>query len=816
MTSDHLRPHGATPARTLAPLQRRIRQTAFAAALAATGLVTSGLLASPAWAQAEAAAYDISLPAQPLSQALAALSRQTGVQVLAAGDVVANRTAPAVSGRLTARQALERLIAGGGLQVRSAGQTLTVERAAAGAGGQTLSTVTVTAGANLPDVLPPAYAGGQLARGGRAGVLGNADFMDSPFAITSLTEEFRQNIQAKSIADVLKYTPSVQTPQLGLGAQNDAVNLRGFPTNSGAGTFNGLGGLLSRQAPLEPFERIELLLGSSAFANGRVANVGGTTNLVPKRAGEEPLTRVGTEFISEGNFGVNADIARRFGTDNAWGIRVNASHADGDAAVEHSERRATTGSVGLDWRGERLRWSFDYIHNRRDQSPGLTPYIGLGAGQQVPRAPDAGKLFITPGASTYERKLDLGVTRLDYALNDNWDLSAAHGFSKDEDGPTEYFGFYTLVNQAGDMTVNRFISMRGKYENQSGELMVRGRLNTGGVTHKVTAGVSRFAGEGKSIRSTTFLPVPVTTNLYNPVNIPRPNVASAVLPAHNTYDETTTGLFLSDEIGFFNDRLLVTLGVRDTTIESNSYSGVTGALVPGTDYKTSSLTPAIGVVGKVLPWLSVYGNAVEALESGGVVNGAVLSPYRSKQLEGGLKADFGTVAATLGVFQIERATGYNQGGVFVRDGRQENTGVELSVFGEVQRGLRLYGGLSVIDAKLKRTSVAANNGNTAPDVPDYALGATVDWDVPGVPGLALLGGFTRNGKQYHANDNVVTVPAWTRFDAGVRYTTRIQGKPTVFRFNVDNLADRNYFFSDRGDLNLAPPRTFYLSATVDF
>ncbi|RZJ21646.1 MAG: TonB-dependent receptor, partial [Haliea sp.] len=693
--------------------------------------------------------------------------------------------------------------------------------------GQTLSTVTVTAGASLPDVLPPVYAGGQVARGGRAGVLGNADFMDSPFAITSLTEEFRQNIQAKSIADVLKYTPSVQTPQLGLAAQNDALNLRGFSTVSGFGSFNGLAGLLNRQSPVEPLERIELLLGASAFANGRVANVGGTTNLVPKRADDAPLTRIGTEYISDSNLGLTADIGRRFGQDNAWGIRVNAAHADGDTAVEHSDRRATTGALGLDWRSDRLRWSFDYIHNQREQSPGGMQYIGLDTGVSVPRAPNADKLFITPGVSRYERKLQLATTRLDWSINDQWDVSAAYGRSRDDDGPSNTLGFYTLLNSAGDLSVNRFISSIAEYENESAELLVRGRLSAGGISHKLTAGFNQFTSEGAFARTRqTF--AGQTTNLYNPVPLVLPPLVNAVLPAFRTFDETTTGVFLSNEMGFLDDRLLVTLGVRDTTIETNNYDPASGALLLNGDYKKSALTPAIGVVFKAQPWLSIYGNAVEALESGGRAPASAdnpnqaFAPTKSRQYEAGLKADFGKVATTLALFQVERATGYVEGavggvgGTFVQDGRQENRGVELSVFGEVQRGLRLYGGLSVVDGKLKRTANGTLDGKKARDIPDYALAATADWDVPGVPGLAVLGGVTRNGKQYYDDQNTVTVPAWTRFDAGVRYTTRIQGKPTVFRFNVENLADKNYFFSDRGDLNLAPPRTFYLSATVDF
>ena len=43
--------------------------------------------------------------------------------------------------------------------------------------------------------LPPDYAGGQVARGGRVGLFGNLDLMDTPFNSTNYTAEFMRNLQ---------------------------------------------------------------------------------------------------------------------------------------------------------------------------------------------------------------------------------------------------------------------------------------------------------------------------------------------------------------------------------------------------------------------------------------------------------------------------------------------------------------------------------------------------------------------------------------------------------------------------------------------
>ena len=75
----------------------------------------------------------------------------------------------------------------------------------------TLSTVTVEASADASaEGLAKPFAGGQVARGGRVGILGTQDIMSSAFSTTSYTSELIQNQQARSVADVLQNDPSVR------------------------------------------------------------------------------------------------------------------------------------------------------------------------------------------------------------------------------------------------------------------------------------------------------------------------------------------------------------------------------------------------------------------------------------------------------------------------------------------------------------------------------------------------------------------------------------------------------------------------------
>ncbi|MCH3810770.1 TonB-dependent siderophore receptor, partial [Campylobacter jejuni] len=74
--------------------------------------------------------------------------------------------------------------------------------------------------------------------------------------------------------------------------------IRGFILSSDDVAYNGLYSLLPRQyIATELFERVEVLRGASTFLTGASPGgdgIGGTVNLVPKRAPNDPLTRFTT------------------------------------------------------------------------------------------------------------------------------------------------------------------------------------------------------------------------------------------------------------------------------------------------------------------------------------------------------------------------------------------------------------------------------------------------------------------------------------------------------------------------------------------
>lgn len=97
-----------------------------------------------AHAQSDKAAVKLTIAAQPLGQALNELARQARLQLMFPPELVAGKTAPALSGTLTARQALDRLLAGSGLVARVDGAAVIIRPAPTEAATE-LKPVTVSA-----------------------------------------------------------------------------------------------------------------------------------------------------------------------------------------------------------------------------------------------------------------------------------------------------------------------------------------------------------------------------------------------------------------------------------------------------------------------------------------------------------------------------------------------------------------------------------------------------------------------------------------------------------------------------------------------
>ena len=691
----------------------------------------------------------------------------------------------------------------------------------------TLDPTAVSAEAPQHTALPAVYSGGQVARGAELGVLGNQDIMDVPFTMASYTSQLIEDQQAESLGDVLLNDASVRQ-SFGYGNASQIFVIRGLPLTTDDVSYNGLFGVLPRQMiSSDSLERVEVFKGPNAFINGVTptgSGVGGGINLQPKRAEDTPTRRFTTDISNNGRIGEHLDLGQRFGAENQFGVRMNLAQREGDTAIDNENQRTNLFALGLDYRGDRLRVSTDFGYQKqRINGNRNTVYLG-SALTDIPHAPDADHNYSQKWTST-DLEDTFGMARAEYDLSDHWTAYAAAGAKH-----TREVGNYstpTLVNSAGATTASNMFVAHDE-DNRSAMAGLRGMFQTGPVSHQVNLGVS---GIWTQQRSAYDLSGTFSNNLYDTVDVPKPAPGKYV--GGDINDPGIVGktinrsVAISDTLGFVDDRVLLTYGLRKQTLKVDgwNYQGNRSAA-----YDESITTPVYGIVLK--PWenVSVYANRIEGLAQGPtapasaggmpVTNaGEVFAPARSKQVEAGIKYDKGTFGASLGVYRIEKPSdGYtNADGTYVRQGTQRNRGVELNLYGEPIDGLRLLAGATLMDTQLKGTKNGANDGNRAIGVPKFQYNLGADWDVPGLQGVALNARMLRTGGQYANEANTLSIPAWNRFDLGARYSFDVEQRAVTLRANLENVANTRYWASANGGyLSQGEPRLLKVSATVDF
>jgi iron complex outermembrane receptor protein len=682
----------------------------------------------------------------------------------------------------------------------------------------TLDTTNINARYNSATALPETLAGGQVARGARLGMLGNKDVMDTPFSVTSYTAKTLADLQTVTVADALERDPSVRSTGQ-TGGIVDSFFIRGFPIgegNLGELAFDGVYGVAPNYRVFTDYaERVEVLKGPGALMYGISPNsgVGGVINIVPKRPLDEDLTRFTGSYASDSQVGGHLDLSRRFGSENQFGVRFNGNLQGGDTAVDDQHRDLGVGAIALDYRGERLRLNLDYISQKESWEGASRPFT-IAPGVDVPSAPN-GRTNLPQDWGWSDTKEQSALLGGEYDLSDNVTVFAHAGGGR-SDVKRLSDQVPRILNDAGD-TSNIPGYYKFNVDRSTADVGMRGVFATGPITHTTTIMATRYQDElSRGITNGTA----ILSNIYHPVDVPQQYLSSPKV--QRVSESELSGVALTDTLSMLDDRFQLTLGVRRQDIESRNY---TAAGAVSSKYSDNATTPLVGVV--VKPWqdVSLYYNYVEGLSKGDIAPGTAsnagetFAPYESKQHEIGVKYEHGTFMTTLALFQIEKPSGeIGAGNVFSVQAEQRNRGVELSMYGEVAKGTRLMGGVTVLDGELTDSATAANRGNKPVGVPDVQANLWAEWDTPWLEGFTLTSGAIYTDRQYVNQANTQELDAWTRFDAGARYATKIEGRPTTFRATVQNVFDREYWsgVASYGAFSPGYPRTLQLSATVDF
>nr|WP_231602441.1 TonB-dependent receptor plug domain-containing protein [Herbaspirillum chlorophenolicum] len=346
-------------------------------------------------------------------------------------------------------------------------------------------------GANLPTVTVTGSGDDKqhLQTQSSSGALGSRSILDTPFSVTSVTADELADRQILKLGDVFFNDASVSDNSGGYSSWASYVTIRGLPADwQNSFRIDGKPFLsYAITLPYDHFERIDLLKGSSGFMYG-FGSPGGLINYITKKPTDTPVRSVSVGYTSNNIWSEHVDLGGRFGNDQMFGYRLNATHDQGETFNEGQLKRDSV-SLALDARLTRdLTWDFQAIW-QNSNGEGQTPSITTSslAGGSLPAVISGGNRNLIGAGQHIDTNFQLYQTGLTYRITPDWKANLSYSHSTSKRFRNE--GIATLTDAAGNYTDWRSDSREGHVFDQW-QAMLEGNAKTGFLEHQLVLGAS--------------------------------------------------------------------------------------------------------------------------------------------------------------------------------------------------------------------------------------------------------------------------------------------------------------------------------------
>ncbi|MGR6981361.1 TonB-dependent receptor [Testudinibacter sp. P27/CKL/0425] len=649
-------------------------------------------------------------------------------------------------------------------------------------------------------------------------LLGQQLAFTSPISVVNYDEKAFADQAPRNVVDAIaKADASV----MNFGGETNTlqgVYVRGLQLDARQFSVNGLAGLYSTyNSPTVAVSSAQLIKGASTATVGMdpEGSSGASINIETKRATDQPINKLGFTWFSNNRLQSSFDVGRRFGENNAWGIRINGKYRDGDTARMGYDERNKELALSVDYRGDKLRVGLDYLFTKRATNGGRARVQDIQNLDFVLPKASNGKINLIPHWSGQTTDDQTGMFIFEYDLTHSMMLSGGIGHME-----SRYYGSFgqiRMANPVGDYTIRQMRLMDYRTRTTSANLKLQGEFATGNVNHNWNMSFDNVV-RSRDFDQSAVAPTSSRLNIYNPVFYPQP--AYTGLVQGNTDEKLTSrSLALADTLGLFDDKIRLTLGGRFQWIKQKDYRANLNA-------KSDRFSPMITMAWVPNPNLVLYTNYLEDLEPGFVDDetGAMAKPIVSRQMELGVRKNWGeTLTTTLSVYQIRRpgvvrTTGNEQG-------EERNRGVELNLYANLLGGtLRPQLGVTYNKGELIDYPSYAGNIVTGTQVasPRIIAKAAVEWDTSFIKNLTLNAGLQYYGKSYQDSASKYVLPSYTTVDVGTKYQIKLNEKQTLtLRSAVENVFNEHYWQVQRGRYDrsfavVGMPRTYWLNAEYSF
>lgn len=638
--------------------------------------------------------------------------------------------------------------------------------------------------------------------------------IDLPQSVTIIDRELLSDQNVVLLQDALRNAGGVVPGGYFQGF--DYYRIRGFDSSG----FTFLDGLLADQTfwtqeELFGMEQVEVLKGPVSGLFGQ-SPAGGLVNLVSKRPKREQFLHLEASTGSEDYRDIGVDANTTVGERVA--LRVNALYREHGSFVDNV---ATAKRYFL---APALTWDIsDATHLTL-----LAQFISEDTGIAQP-LPAEGTVLPNPAGSIPRTRAIGEPAFRDGAAIDRrqagWDFT--HDFNdalsfrqmtRASVIDVDFQAIYPWYVDEDLRTMNRY-ARKQKVEATAYAVdnQLIAKVATGSVRHTMVAGVDyyRFDQEQGFAYYSFSGPGLAPIDLFDPQY-------GEVVPDFSVRRLTPTrlkrvGAYFQDQVEL-TERWSVLFGGRYDWTEDN-------------DAKDRKFTPRAGVTFKAVPGVNVFASYAKSFQPQGgyeTAAGEPLPPETGEQFEIGLKTElFGDrLAGTISVYELTRqniATDdpNSEEYVFITTGEQRSRGVEIDGVVRLTRTWEVIANYSYTDAEITRDSELVVGSPTV-NIPKNGFNVWTKYVI--ADGLLRGLGFSAGVRHYSeqagdlkyvgAESATFELPSYTIWDAGVSYD---RDRYTL-RFNVNNLADEDYFPASFGRTFVMPgePRTYRFGVSYDF
>ncbi len=221
-----------------------------------------------------------------------------------------------------------------------------------------------------------------------AGVAGFGDvpLSNAPLQASVYSAEQLQDAGVQRLSDLTRIDPALSDAYNSEG-YIDYLTVRGFVLDN---RFNfrrdGLPINAETSIPLDNKARIEILKGTSGIQAG-TSSPGGLVNYIVKRPLDTPLSSALLEWRQTGSVLGAVDLSQRFGTDGAFGVRLNAAAEHLDPRLRDARGNRQLFALAGDWRlgsGTVIEAEVERSHRSQPSQPAFSL---LGDGVPAPVDP---------------------------------------------------------------------------------------------------------------------------------------------------------------------------------------------------------------------------------------------------------------------------------------------------------------------------------------------------------------------------------------------------------------------------------------------